>query len=65
MATTYTRLRKLGFSEAEARSRAKAIDAAQAGPCKCQDVKHLPGDERCPDSYSPPRVGWPYARATR
>jgi hypothetical protein len=53
---TYKRLRKLGWSHEEASARAAVIARAEAGPCRCQHVRHLPGDDRCPASpqYAPP-----------
>jgi len=55
-ALAYKRLRANGWPKKEARSRAAVFAAASAGPCECGDVRHLPGDNRCPASptYTPP-----------
>lgn len=55
MNETYKNLRKIGHGHDEATARAKTIDAAKASPCQCGNVRHLPGDDRCPNSptYTP------------
>ena len=56
MNKTAKNLIKAGWSVEEAKARAAVIEAAKAGPCQCQYVRHLPGDNRCPASryYTPP-----------
>lgn len=46
----YHAFRRLGWSHEQASWRASAVALAEAGPCRCGHVRHMPGDDRCPAS---------------